>query len=535
MTRSSRLRLGVFGALAVVLGVSSFSLIRRWRTSEEVPRLGPASTTLVPGVHLLCGLGPSAAYVVETRDGLVLVDTGLEADAGPLKEEMAKLGLDWKKIRAILLTHVHGDHTGGAEYLRVSVGAKVYAGRGDADALRAGGPREAFFSTFHMPNHRPHPTKVDVELDGDELITFGDVQFRALAMPGHTPGSICYLMERGNLRALFGGDVISMLEGDGNPHSTGLKPLGTYSAYLSPRYRGDGKTYLASLKKLRAMPVPDLVLPGHPSSDPTPQSPRLTEQQWNAMLDEGISDLKTLLAHHQDDGANFLDGQPKRLLPDLYYFGDFQGMASYGFFVGSKLFVVDAPGGTGFLDFLKASLKGLGRDPINPTAVLLTSGNAKDTAGLKELVERCHAQVVAPLTLVSAIKAICPPGTTVLSAKELPGKGWFPVTPIPLRGRGSAPMAYLIPWAGKTVLLSGRIPVQLDHDSIEALSSDLSASTENAIEYLLSIQQLEALKPDLWLPIVPSDDQNANLYDTDWKHIIANNYRAGRSILERRR
>ena len=67
---------------------------------------------------MLGGLSPSAAYVVETSDGLILVDSGLAADAAPLKSQMAELGLDWRRLRAILLTHAHGDHTGGAEALR---------------------------------------------------------------------------------------------------------------------------------------------------------------------------------------------------------------------------------------------------------------------------------------------------------------------------------------------------------------------------------------------------------------------------------
>ena len=533
MRRPSGLRLALTVSVSVAIAVSGFLLARRWREVGEVGRLGPNSSTIVPGVHILCGLGPSAAYVVETSEGLVLVDSGLESDAELLKREMAKLGLDWKAIRAILLTHVHGDHCGGAELLRRETNAKVYAGRGDSPPLEAGGPREAFFSTFYMPGHAPHPTHVDVPLEGGESIAFGDVRFQAIAAPGHTPGSVCYLMERGGLRALFAGDVITMLAGEEHPHATGRKPLGTYSAYLSPRYRGDAVDYLKSLSVLRAMPVPGLILPGHPLSDPTPQSPRLSETRWREVLDEGIHEMEALLAHRKDDGAPFLDGHPKRILPDLYYLGDFQGIATYGFFVGAKFFVVDAPGGPGLLDFLNDRLRALGIPGTDPTAVLLTSCNAKDTAGLKELVQRCHASVVAPTGGVATVKAICPPDTQVIPAADLPQMGWFSATTLSLRGRGAFPTAYLLPWRGKQVLLSGRIPILFDHNSTEALTSDLSGSRNDAVEYLLSIEQLEPLHPDVWLPALQSDDQNADLYEGDWKYVISNNYRLGRAILDK--
>ena len=109
-------------------------------------------------------------------------------------------------------------------------------------------------------------------LKGGETITLGDARIQAIATPGHTPGSVCYLLERGNLRAFFAGDVIMMLRGDEKPRTELGKPLGTYSAYLAPRYRGDAKESLASLRRLREMPVPDLVLPGHPGADVSPQS-----------------------------------------------------------------------------------------------------------------------------------------------------------------------------------------------------------------------------------------------------------------------
>ena len=155
-------------ALTVIVLAAGLYASYYWQTSRvqpEVPVLGPNPVTIVPGVHLLGGLVYAAAYAVETSEGLVLIDTGFEADAGPLKRELKTLGLDVRKLKAVLLTHIHGDHTGGAAYLRKTTGATVYAGRGDAELLRAGGAHETFFSLFYIPGAIPHPTPVDVGED----------------------------------------------------------------------------------------------------------------------------------------------------------------------------------------------------------------------------------------------------------------------------------------------------------------------------------------------------------------------------------
>src|SRR5262249_1770431 len=123
-------------------------------------------------------------------------------------------------------------------------GAQVYAGKADCRPLRDGEPRIAFFSTFHMPHIATHATTIDVELLGDETLTFGDTNILVLATPGHTPGSICYLLERDGKRVLFTGDVVSSLD----PATSGV--LGTYAAYLAPAYRGDVDAYLTTLRRL---------------------------------------------------------------------------------------------------------------------------------------------------------------------------------------------------------------------------------------------------------------------------------------------
>jgi glyoxylase-like metal-dependent hydrolase (beta-lactamase superfamily II) len=499
--------------------------------ASRTPLLGSRALAVAPGVYLLGGLSPGAAYAVETSPGLILVDSGLSEDAGGLKSQIASLGLEWTRVRAVLLTHAHGDHCGGAEHLRAALGAKVYAGQGDAAVLKAGGPREAFFSNFYVPNEVPHPTTVDVELNGGESLLFGDARIRVLAMPGHTPGSTCYLMERAGIRVLFAGDVISRLRGDPESHSTYARPLGTYSVYLPPRYRGDAVAYLASLRALRALPVPDLVLPGHPGAETDPQSPCLSQRAWEALLDQGIADLETLLGRFKRDGANFLDGNPKKLLSHLYYLGDFHGAAVYGFFAASKFFLVDAPGGPGLRKFVVARLDQLGLKLAGPTTILLTSCGPETTAGLREFVETGDVTVVAPSSGLDQIRRSLPAGTNILPAEELRKKGWFDVTPIPLRGRGFAPVAYSMLWAGKTVLFSGGIPIRVKEETSRELVAEISKSRDDAADYLISVNRLAASSPDLWLPAVATDGRNANLYDSEWPDIIAENYRAGHDAL----
>jgi hypothetical protein len=249
------------------------------------------------------------------------------------------------------------------------------------------------------------------------------------------------------------------------------------------------------------------------------------------LLDQGIRDMETLLARHGADGALFLDGVPKQLLRDLYYLGEFRGMAVYGFFASSQFFVVDAPGGPGLAEFLSARLRQLGREPIAPTAVLLTSCGPDGTAGLLELVQKWHTQVVASPTGVESLRDSCPPGTVVLSALELPGKGWFSVSPIPLRGLGFAPIAYELTWGGKTALFSGRIPRKINHQSGEALIADLTNASGDMRDYFASLTQLQGVKPNLWLPAIPTDCQNANLYESDWERVVEDNLLVMKVIL----
>jgi glyoxylase-like metal-dependent hydrolase (beta-lactamase superfamily II) len=249
----------------------------------------------------------------------------------------------------------------------------------------------------------------------------------------------------------------------------------------------------------------------------------MTQQRWEELLEPGIREMERLVQRYADDGTGFLDGVPKKLLPDFYYLGDRADMAVYGFFASGKFFMVNAPGGAGLGEFVQERLRRLGREPVAPTAVLLTSGDSDATAGLPALLAKWHCQVVAPRAAWKAIEHNCPPGTSFIPIEDLPGKGWFPVTPILLHGRGVAPAAYLMRWGEKSVLCSGRIPIKACHSAWQELSRDFARGQANVPAYRDSLARLQELSPNLWLPAVPYEGQNANLYDGEWKELLKDN------------
>jgi glyoxylase-like metal-dependent hydrolase (beta-lactamase superfamily II) len=396
--------------------------------------------------------------------------------------------------------------------VKTLTGAEIYAGKDDCAVLRAGRPREAIFSTLDMESHRSHPIDIDIELEGGEVLAFGDTKIMVVATPGHSPGSVCYLLERNNLRVLFTGDTISSFVDD----------LGTYAAYLAPRYRGNAEDYLQSLRKLKSLPEPDLVLPGHPTSPLAPRSPRLSHSEWHRLLDRGIHDMEQLVTRHRADGTDFLDGTPKQLLDGFYYLGDHKQYPVYAIVERQHVVLFDAPGSSGIVEFVRQQLQSAGV-ASTPTCVLLTSCDPDAIAGLRSLVKACSCSVVAAAIEHNRIRQLCPPGTNVMSPEELQSADWLPVRAIPLAGRGLGPIAYSITWKEKSVLVSGKFPIFVTDASASELANDLRAPTGSGGDYLNSLKQLRAISPDLWLPSVVIYGQNANLYDHQWTNMIDQN------------
>jgi len=208
------------------------------------------------------------AYLVETRHGPVLVDTGWPKDEAwdGLVAGVRATGHEISDIAAVLITHFHADHYGLADRVREASGAWIGMHEADAHAIRQFSTLAEFAKTDRawltrrgvpageIEDMLPSPaaqsrerTYPDVMIEDGSLPLGPGTPLRAIWTPGHTPGHLCFADERYNL-LLTGDHVLPRI-------SPNISP----SPAITDDILG---AFLRSLTEL-AEYDPDEVLPAH--------------------------------------------------------------------------------------------------------------------------------------------------------------------------------------------------------------------------------------------------------------------------------
>lgn len=149
--------------------------------------LVPQAPVKVYGNTYYVGFQGLSVALIDTGQGLILIDGALPQAVAEIEANIARLGYRIQDVRYILNTEAHFDHSGGLAALARDSGATVIASPAGAEALRAG---RVLHSDPQATDIEDAPAVANVRAVQDgEAITLGDVTIQAVFTPGHTPGS----------------------------------------------------------------------------------------------------------------------------------------------------------------------------------------------------------------------------------------------------------------------------------------------------------------------------------------------------------
>jgi glyoxylase-like metal-dependent hydrolase (beta-lactamase superfamily II) len=177
------------------------------RLTESIALIGGPEA----GVH--GDVADCNVYAIETTGGTVLVDSGVGRGIDHLLETAATDGIKHDSIVALLLTHAHLDHAGGAHLLQDRLGVEVIASPETARRVEQADEAsislpEARRAGMYRPTDALHPCQVNrVVRDGDQF-PLGTVGFRVIETPGHSDDHIAYLAKIDGRMVLISGDLL---------------------------------------------------------------------------------------------------------------------------------------------------------------------------------------------------------------------------------------------------------------------------------------------------------------------------------------
>ena len=237
------------------------------------------------------GSRPASTHLIDTGEGLILIDPGYIDTLYLVVENIWELGFDPRDIKYIVLSHGHYDHMNGTRALVELTGAKTFLGKDDLPLVR----------TKESPsgNGVVYPFEPDVLLSDGDVISLGNTSIRFVSTPGHTDGTMSMFFDVTDgvrtLRAGMHGGV-------------GLNTLSREYLTRTGEPFDHRDKYFASLEKLKREKV-DIFIGNHVGNNDTvgklakvkteSENPFINPEEWGLFLEKCKKKLEELIASEQ--------------------------------------------------------------------------------------------------------------------------------------------------------------------------------------------------------------------------------------------
>lgn len=253
------------------------------------------------------GTYKASSHLIDTGDGLILLDTGYAETADVVIASMKELGFDVKDVKYILHSHGHSDHTDGTPKILSVSNAETFLGKADVKYI-AGWEPDYYYS------------------DG-QVITLGNTSILCVSTPGHTEDAYSFFFdveENGETYRVgtFGGAGTNQLK----------------KAYLDRRdcsYLNRGLFY-QSLDKIKDEHV-DVFIGNHSWHNQTrenyelmqtsEENPFIDESRWGKFLEKCRSDLdRVILNDSRDCFVNYAHRGASEYAPENTFISFYTGL-----------------------------------------------------------------------------------------------------------------------------------------------------------------------------------------------------------------
>jgi len=237
-----------------------------------------------------------SSHLIDTGDGLILIDTTYPHTFPLLVNSIWEAGFSIYDVKYILHSHGHFDHFGGTVPLAALTKAKTFLGALDARMFR-----ECPDMTLGMDSPHCHLELFtpDVEMEDGQIITLGNTEIRAVLTPGHSPGVMSFFFKVTDGNETY----TAAMQGGAGLITLGMRYYTTFN--IDPV--GPRKSFLEGIKKIENEKV-DIPLGNHPSfnktlekrekmlANPNGPNPFIDPSEWQSFLSDVKLRFEKMLA-----------------------------------------------------------------------------------------------------------------------------------------------------------------------------------------------------------------------------------------------